>query len=150
MFGIRQRRPEVRACLLVADVMDRPMRFLVNENVTAAVIAGLRQRGHDVLSVKESMRSEDDDVILARAQAEQRIVVTHDKDFGELAFRCELPASCGVILFRLTPCDRDMANARILEALGSRNDWAGHFSVVTDDRIRVRPLSVPPKAKRGK
>jgi predicted nuclease of predicted toxin-antitoxin system len=126
------------------------MRFLVNENVTSTVISGLRQRGHDVLSVKESMRSEDDDVILARAQAEERIVVTHDKDFGELAFRCVLPAECGVILFRLTPCDRDAANARILQALESRTDWAGHFSVVTDDRIRVRPLSAPPRAKRSK
>ena len=63
------------------------MRFLVNENVTGTVIQELRQRGHNVLSVKESMRSEQDDVILARAQREQRLVVTHDKDFGELAFR---------------------------------------------------------------
>ena len=77
------------------------MRFLANENVTATVIRELRQRGHDVLSAKESMRSERDDVILARAQAEQRIVVTHDKDFGELAFWSLLPASCGVILLRL-------------------------------------------------
>jgi predicted nuclease of predicted toxin-antitoxin system len=80
---------------------DRAMRFLVNENVTATVIQELRQRGHDVLSAKESMRAEQDDVILARAQAEQRIVVTHDKDFGELAFRSQLPSSCGVILCRL-------------------------------------------------
>ena len=74
------------------------MRFLANENVTATVIRELRQRGHDVLSAKESMRSHKDEVILARAQAEERIVVTHDKDFGELAFRSQLPASCGVIL----------------------------------------------------
>ena len=126
------------------------MRFLVNENVTATVIAGLRQQGHDVLSAKESMRSEDDDVILARAQAEQRIVVTHDKDFGELAFRSQLPAACGVILIRLTLADRDTVNARMLEVLESRRDWAGHFSVVTDDRIRVRPLSASPTKKRGK
>ena len=79
------------------------MRFLVNENVTATVIAGLRQRGHEVLSVKESMRSEDDEVILARARAEQWIVVTHDKDIGELAFKCGLPAGCGVVLSRLIP-----------------------------------------------
>jgi predicted nuclease of predicted toxin-antitoxin system len=76
------------------------MRFLVNENVTATVIRGLRDRGHDVLSVKESMRSEKDEAVLARAQADQRVVVTHDKDFGELAFRSKLPASCGVVLFR--------------------------------------------------
>src|SRR5205807_9253471 len=98
------------------------------------VITELRKRGHDVLSVKESMRAEKDDAILARAQVEQRIVVTQDKDFGELAFRSRLPASCGIILFRLAGGDRDADNRRVLEALQSRTDWAGHFSVVTDDR----------------
>ena len=48
------------------------------------------------------MRSVADDAILARAQTEERIVVTHDKDFGELAFRSQLPASSGVILLRLS------------------------------------------------
>jgi predicted nuclease of predicted toxin-antitoxin system len=124
------------------------MRFLANENVTGTVIRELRQRGHDVLSVKESMRSEQDDVILARAHAEQRIVITHDKDFGELAFRTQLPASCGVVLFRLSGSDRDIDNRRVLEAIESRVDWAGHFSVVTADRIRMRPLLgfSPPKS----
>lgn len=116
------------------------MRLLVNENVSATVIAMLRQHGHDVLSVKESMRSETDDVILAKAQAEQRLVVTHDKDFGELAFRFGLPAECGVMLLRLSGPDSDTDNDRVIAALESRDDWAGHFSVVTDDRIRMRPL----------
>jgi hypothetical protein len=98
-----------------------------------------------VLSVKESMRSETDDAILARAQREERIVVTHDKDFGELAFRYRLPASCGVILLRLSGSEPGTDNRRILEALGSRSDWVGHFSVITDDRIRMRPMpGVPP------
>jgi predicted nuclease of predicted toxin-antitoxin system len=78
------------------------MQILAHENVTATVIRELRQRGHDVLSVKEPMRAESDHAILARAQAEKRLVVTHDKDFGELAFRFGLPASCGVVLFRLS------------------------------------------------
>src|SRR6516164_1365808 len=81
---------------------DETLRFLVNENVSATVIQELRHGGHDLLSVKESMRSERDEVILSRAQAEQRTVVTHDKDFGELAFRSRLPATCGIILLRLT------------------------------------------------
>jgi predicted nuclease of predicted toxin-antitoxin system len=123
------------------------MRFLANENVTATVIKGLRQRGDDVLSVKESMRSEHDDVILARAQAEQRIVLTHDKDFGELAFKSGLDSSCGIILFRLRGSDRDKDNQRILETLESRSDWPGHFAVVNDDRIRMRPLPSAPKAR---
>ena len=125
------------------------MRFVVNENVTGTVIQGLRQRGHDLLSVKESMRSEADDAILARAQTEERIVVTHDKDFGELAFRAQLPASCGVILLRLSGSEPETDNRRILEALESRADWAGHFSVVTDDRIRMRPMPGAPSPPEG-
>lgn len=52
------------------------MRIVAKENVAHTVIEELRRRGHDVLSVKESMRSERDSIILARAQAEQRLVVT--------------------------------------------------------------------------
>jgi predicted nuclease of predicted toxin-antitoxin system len=129
------------------------MRLLLNENVSATVVQELRQQGHDVLSVKEAMRSEEDHLILARAQKEQRILLTHDKDFGELTFKSRMPASCGIILFRLAGSDPDTDNRRILAALDSRTDWAGHFSVVTDDRIRMRPLphvSPPKRLKRKK
>jgi len=104
------------------------MRFLMNENVSATVIGTRRQNGHDVLSVKESMRSASDDVILARAQAELRILVTHDKDFGELAFRVGLPAESGVILLRLTGLDRDADNRRAIEAVESRGEQMGRSS----------------------
>ena len=117
-----------------------PLRIIANENVSGTVIRELRKRGHDVVSVKESMRSERDPVILARAQVEKRLVVTHDKEFGELAFRFGLPAGCGVILFRLTGADSNADNRRALDVLESREDWGGYFSVVTDDRIRMRPL----------
>jgi len=116
------------------------MRILVNENVSRTVIQSLRDHGHDVLSVKESLRGEKDPVILARAQTEQRIVITHDKDFGELAFRSSLPAECGVILLRLEGDNPDADNERALQAIESRSDWTSHFSVVTADRIRMRPL----------
>lgn len=53
------------------------MRLVLNENVSATVIAELRQRGHNVLSVKESMCSAADDAILARA-AESRDVEIPD------------------------------------------------------------------------
>lgn len=119
------------------------MQILADENVTAAVILGLRQRGHDVLSVKESMRAEPDEAILARAQTEERLVVTHDKDFGELAFRFGLRSSCGIVLFRLAGANPDSDNQRVLEVLESREDWRGQFSVVTEGRIRMRPLRVP-------
>ena len=116
------------------------MRLIANENIANSVVLGLRQRGWDVLAVKESMRGADDSVILSRAEAEQRVVVTQDKDFGELAFKYRLPATCGVVLFRLSGEDPSIDNQRIMEVLESRTDWAGHFSVVTDDRVRMRSL----------
>jgi predicted nuclease of predicted toxin-antitoxin system len=116
------------------------MRVIVNENITGTVIRELRQRGHDVLSVKESMRGADDTSILQRAVVEQRLVVTQDKDFGELAFRHRLPASCGIILFRMSGASPSADNQCIIDVIDSRSDWLAHFSVVTGDRIRMRPL----------
>jgi predicted nuclease of predicted toxin-antitoxin system len=120
------------------------MKIIVNENVTRTVIDQLRQHGHDVISVKETMRGQADSDILARAEAEQRLVVTQDKDFGELTFRLQLPGTCGVVLFRLSGADPNTDNQRILTVLESRSDWVGHFSVVTDDRVRMRPLPSAP------
>lgn len=116
------------------------MRILADENVSATVIRLLRDHGHDVLSVKELMPGSEDSVILARAMTEHRLVVTHDKDFGELAFRAGLPAECGVILVRLAGGDPDGDIQRALDAIEGRTDWAGQFSVISGDRIRMRTL----------
>ncbi len=116
------------------------MRLLVNENVAGTVIRTLRRQGHDVLSARESMQGEPDPVILERARREGRLLVTHHKDFGELAFRSRLPAECGIILFRLGGRSPDADNRRVLEVIEGRGEWAGHFAVVTDDQIRIRPL----------
>jgi predicted nuclease of predicted toxin-antitoxin system len=116
------------------------MRLLANENISASVIQGLRGASHDVLSTKESMTGAKDEVILKRALAEKRILLTFDKDFGELAFRSHLPASCGVILLRLTPKGREHDVQRIITVLLSREDWVGAFWVVSDSRIRKRAL----------
>jgi predicted nuclease of predicted toxin-antitoxin system len=117
-----------------------PLRILANENFPGPLVRELRRLGHDVASVKESMRGAEDREVLARAQAEGRLVVTFDKDFGELAYRFGLPASSGVILFRLSGSDPEIDNARALAALESGIDWVGSFAVVTNDRIRIRPL----------
>lgn len=87
------------------------------------------------------MRGEDDAAILARAQAEARLVVTQDKDFGELAFRSGLPAQCGIILFRLSGDDPQVELAYMVEVIESRMDWSALFTVATNDRIRTRPIA---------
>jgi len=116
------------------------MRILANENIAGAVVSALRACGHDVVSVKESMRGVADRSVLTRAQADGRLVLTCDKDFGELAVRLGLPADSGVVLLRLGGRNPEADNARAIAALTSRGDWAGHFAVVTDDRVRIRPL----------
>jgi predicted nuclease of predicted toxin-antitoxin system len=78
--------------------------------------------------------------LYSTAQSELRLVITQDKDFGELAFRQGLPAECGVILFRLTGGNPQAVTARMLEVIRGRQDWSGQFAVATDDRIRMRPL----------
>ena len=72
------------------------MRILANENVLGSAIAALRGRGYDVLSVKESMQSASDEQVLERARVDQRILITFDKDFGELAFHRRLPNTSGI------------------------------------------------------
>jgi len=116
------------------------MRILANENFPGPLIRELRRLGHDVLSVKETMRGATDLEVLARSRQEERLVVTFDKDFGELAFRFGLSTQSGIILFRLSGSSPEADNARVLAAFASGIDWTGHFSVVTNDRIRVRPL----------
>lgn len=143
MPQLRGRDAQVRAYLSRAGVrFELAMRIIANENVGGPVVETLRERGHDVVWVKETMRGARDEEVLARAQSDQRLVVTLDKDFGELAFRIGLPAACGIVLFRLSGQTPETDNARVVAALESRSDWAGHFATVTDTRVRIRPLSL--------
>jgi len=103
-------------------------------------VAGLRDVGHDVLWARSDMARAMDDVILQQAQDDERLVVTFDKDFGELAFRWGLPASCGVLLFRLQIPSPEHVRDRVIATLAERADWTGQFFVVEEHRIRSRPL----------
>lgn len=103
------------------------MKLLANENFPLLAVKALQDLGHDFLWARTDMRGEADDVILQRAQAEDRLVVTFDKDFGELAFRWGLPASCGVILFRLRTQSPDYVRNRVVEILAARAELVGSF-----------------------
>jgi predicted nuclease of predicted toxin-antitoxin system len=116
------------------------MRFLANENFPLGAVEALRSAGHDVAWIREDSRGAPDEKILLRAQEENRIVLTFDKDFGELAFRSKLPAQSGVILFRITPISPEYIAQVAVQAIASQSNWVGHFSVIEDNRIRMTPL----------
>jgi predicted nuclease of predicted toxin-antitoxin system len=116
------------------------MRLLANENFPGDAVEALRGRGHDVAWIRTDAPGTSDVEVLAHAQRENRIVVTFDKDFGELAFRARLPASSGIILLRISTPSAAHVTRVVVAAIESRTDWAGHFSVVEDNRIRMTPL----------
>jgi predicted nuclease of predicted toxin-antitoxin system len=76
------------------------MTFVADENFPRHALRLLRQSGFDVTSIAETNPGLPDTEVLGIASAEGRTLLTFDKDFGDLAFRQGLPASCGVILFR--------------------------------------------------
>ena len=116
------------------------MRILANENIPWAAISMLRENGHDVVWIRTSAPGTSDLEVLAQAQSENRILITFDKDFGELAFSAHLPATNGVVLFRFNMSSPAQVAHLVLTALQSREDWFGHFSVVEEKRIRMTPL----------
>ena len=116
------------------------MRFLADENVPGECVAALKLAGHDVVWVRTAAPGITDAEVLAWAAREERLLVTFDKDFGELARRSELPPTSGVILFRTSMPQRGVAR-QFADLLTSRSDWAGHFSIIEPGRIRMRLLA---------
>ena len=121
------------------------MRILANENVPGDVVEALRARGHDVAWVRTSCPGASDVDLISWATSESRLLITFDKDFGELAFHAGLTAPCGIVLFRIRPTSAETLTRAIVAALESRDDWTGHFAVVRADRLRLTPL---PEASR--
>ena len=119
------------------------MRLLANENFPRKAVDALRSFGHNVLWARTDMPGASDLEVLARSQAESRILLTFDKDFGELAFRIGLPSECGIILLRIVMADPRSIGALVVSLLNSREDWAGNFSVIDETRTRMRPLKKP-------
>jgi predicted nuclease of predicted toxin-antitoxin system len=116
------------------------MRILANENFPRDAVDYLREIGHDVAWVRADAPGSSDREVLDRAQSDDRVLLTFDKDFGELAFRSGLPATCGIILLRFTATSSEHVAKTVAEALRDRTDWIGNFSVIEDLRIRMTPL----------
>jgi predicted nuclease of predicted toxin-antitoxin system len=116
------------------------VRLLADENFPRAAVDALRVEGHDVAWVRTDAPGSTDEAVLSRAARESRLVVTFDKDFGDLALLRGTRGLPGVILFRLALTSPATVARSVVAALASRSDWAGHFSVVEPGRIRMRAL----------
>lgn len=116
------------------------MRLLANENIPLSAVEALRASGHDVLWIREKASGSTDIEVMALAHKEGCILVTFDKDFGELAFCTEQPPACGIIVFRIPMISSAYIAKALVKVIGLRDDWEGNFAVVEEDRIRIKPL----------
>jgi predicted nuclease of predicted toxin-antitoxin system len=115
-------------------------RFLAHENIPTEAVDAARQAGLDVAWVRELNPGTVDDVVLSLALADRRVLVTFDKDNGELAFRRGQTATPGVILLRTRLREPDVVARFVVAVLTQPIPWEGHFCVARDGRIRLIPL----------
>ena len=118
------------------------MRFLIDESADARLAPHLPSLGHDVTLVTADYAPSLKDVeILSIAVREQRVLITFDRDFGELVFGQRQPHA-GVLYFRLGPIDLGVEISRMDEVLARFSDQLDACLVVTRRSVRVRRPSM--------
>ena len=122
------------------------MRLVADESVDGPIVERLRAEGHEILYVAELDPGISDEVILEQARTASCLLITSDKDFGELIFRLkQLPG--GVILLRLA----GITNLRKAEIVASAMQDYGDtmieaFTVITPGNVRIRQrIELPPR-----
>lgn len=113
------------------------MKFIVDENAGPSVAKWLVANGYEAYSVYDETPGIPDEDILKKAFGENYIVVTSDKDFGELVFKNKLPHR-GVILMRLMN-ESAPNKIRVLQSLLEQlfDQLPDRFVVVTEGGVRI-------------
>ena len=113
------------------------MKFLVDECTGPVVAQWLQQFNYNVFSVYEQCRGLDDQSVLEQSVTESRILITNDKDFGELIFR-EGKKHRGIILLRLED-ERNKNKIEVISRLLEQyaDQLPGNFVVVTETNVRI-------------
>ena len=116
------------------------MKFLADENFPRPALVVLRDAGNDVRSVAEESPGLSDEEVAELCDRDERVLLTFDKDFGELVFRQGLRAGSAIVLFRLVPESPAEVHAILRSLVETGVLVAGVFCVVTRERIRTRQL----------
>jgi predicted nuclease of predicted toxin-antitoxin system len=119
------------------------MNFLANENFPLLSVRLLREAGHRVVSIIQEAPGSKDEDILKRAYTERLIILTFDRDYGELIYRRKDLTPAGVVYFRFglaTPSEP----AEILISIMDRADLSviDKFTIVERGRVRQRALHI--------
>lgn len=113
------------------------MRFLADESCDFAAVRALRAAGHDVVAVAEIARGAEDSAVVELARTEGRILLTEDKDFGQLVFAAA-HRTAGVVLLRWPVTARGSLGSVLVELVAAHGDaLLGSFAVVEPGRVRI-------------
>jgi len=114
------------------------MNFLADENVDQQIVEQLREKGHNLLYIIEMNPGITDDQVLAEANHRGALLLTADKDFGELVFR-QKKISSGVLLIRLAGLSPAAKAKVVLSAIQKQGtEMINAFTVITPGLIRIR------------
>ncbi len=117
------------------------MRLLADENVARPIVEGLRLAGLDVESIGETKAGASDYQVAEAALRDGRILLTEDRDFGEMIVRQKLGLR-GVILLELARLSNAAAATRVREIVEMHmNKLDGNLLVIEPARIRLRPMT---------
>jgi predicted nuclease of predicted toxin-antitoxin system len=116
------------------------VRFLADESCDALLVRALREAGHDVVSIAETLAGAADRVVLELAVASARVLLTRDKDFGELVFVAGARTR-GVLLIRYPPLARSALPQLVLELAAAREtELLTSFVVLAPSGVRITRL----------
>ncbi len=112
--------------------------FLADENIPLSVIKQLRKEGYKIISVTEEFKRSSDKQILELSSRNKWIIITFDKDFGEMIYNQNYGKPFGIVLLRVTPKSPDYI-LQILKWLLKQTDisFEGNFVVVSKDKVRT-------------
>lgn len=114
------------------------MKLLADEGVDKPIVEKLRRSGFDVTYILEDAQGVDDEFILKVSLGEERLLLTQDKDFGELVFRLR-QAHYGVILVRLLGLAPEVKAEIVLRVLHQyQEELYKSFTVIQPNAIRIR------------
>ncbi len=116
------------------------MKFIADEGVDRQIVDRLRKDGYDITYIAEFDVGAVDPAILELANNEKRILITRDKDFGELAYRNRL-VHAGIILnrlFELTSAKKAEIVSNVVQQYGA--ELENSFTVIQPGRVRIRKM----------
>ena len=116
------------------------MKFLADESVDFPIVKLLRENNFDVDYIAEIKPGITDKQVINLANQKKGILITADKDFGEIVFR-QRKITSGIILYRLSGFANNEKSEKLLSLINKhQNSIEGSFTVITRKQIRIKNL----------